>query len=111
MQIRQLTEDFAVAPQISVAHVQPIADAGFKSLICNRPDEEAGAVDHRMIEEAAAAAGLVFRFIPVVSGAMTRENVVDMAAALDELPRPILAYCLSGGRCQNLFMMAEQMRG
>ena len=111
MEIRQLTEDFAVAPQISVEHVRPIAEAGFKSLICNRPDTEDGAIDHALIGAAAKEAGLTFRFIPVVSGAITRDNVDDMGAALDDLPRPVLAYCRSGARCQNLFMLVQQMRG
>ncbi|PHP66195.1 TIGR01244 family phosphatase [Zhengella mangrovi] len=111
MEIRQITEDFAVAPQISPDHVKPIADAGFKSLVCNRPDTEDGAIDHALIEAAAKEAGVEFRFIPVVSGAITPDNVSDMTAAIDTLPRPMLAYCRSGARCANLFMLVEQMRG
>lgn len=111
MEIRQLTEDFAVAPQIAVEHVKPIADAGFKSLVCNRPDSEDGAVDHALIEEEAKANGLAFRFIPVVGGAMTSEDVAEMAMALEELPRPVLAYCRSGARCQSLYLLVQQFRG
>jgi sulfide:quinone oxidoreductase len=35
-----LTPAFAVAPQISPEDVQAIAAAGYKSIICNRPDDE-----------------------------------------------------------------------
>ena len=43
MEIRQITEDYAVAPQIGMEHVKLIKVAGFKSVICNRPDTEDGA--------------------------------------------------------------------
>ncbi|WP_309083881.1 TIGR01244 family sulfur transferase [Chelativorans sp.] len=110
MDIRKINEDFAVTGQIAPQQVAEIAGAGFKSLICNRPDSEEGAVRHDMVEEAARAAGLEFRFIPVVSGAITEENVRDMAQVLEELPRPVLAYCRSGTRCLNLYGLVQQMK-
>jgi len=111
MEIRQLTEDYSVAPQIGAEHVPLIKAAGFKSIISNRPDSEDGAVPHDAIEAAAREAGLEFRFIPVVSGQMTQQNVDDQAAALDELPKPVLAYCRSGTRCTNLYALVQQQRG
>lgn len=111
MQFRQIDEGFAVAGQISAGDVQAIADAGFKSLICNRPDAEPGAVPHDAIEQAARDAGLEFRFIPVAGSGITQGNVTEMAGALDGLPRPVLAYCRSGARCMNLYMLVNQMRG
>lgn len=111
MEIREITEDYSVAPQIGVEHVPLIKAAGFKSVICNRPDEEDGAVPHNEIETAVRAAGLEFRFIPVISGQITADNVDDQAAALDDLPRPVLAYCRSGARCTNLYGLVVQKRG
>ncbi|PSM18656.1 MULTISPECIES: TIGR01244 family sulfur transferase [Nitratireductor] len=111
MEIRQINQDFAVAGQIGAEHVQAIADAGFKSVVCNRPDSEEGAVPHDEVEAAVRAAGLEFRFIPVVSGAVTQDNVSEMAAALSALPRPVLAYCRTGGRCMNLYGLVQQTAG
>ena len=111
MEIRQITEDYSVAPQIGVYDVAAIKAAGFRSVICNRPDNEDGAVPHDTIEQAVRAAGLEFRFIPVISGQMTEDNVDDQAAALDELPAPVLAYCRSGTRCTNLYSLVVQKRG
>ncbi|WP_159588090.1 TIGR01244 family sulfur transferase [Chelativorans xinjiangense] len=111
MDIRQVNEDFAVTGQIAPVHVAEIAGAGFRSIICNRPDTEEGAVPHDAVEEAARAAGLEFRFLPVVSGAITEENVRDMAAILESLPRPVLAYCRSGTRCLNLYALIREMEG
>lgn len=111
MEIRQITEDYAVAPQIEVEHVPLIKAAGFRSIICNRPDSEDGAIPHDLIEAAAREAGLEFRFIPVVSGQITQDDVNDQAAALNALPRPVLAYCRSGARCTNLYGLVRQMEG
>lgn len=111
MDIRYLTDDYAVAPQIGPEHVPLLKAAGFKSVICNRPDTEHGAIAHDNVAEAAREAGLEFRYIPVVSGRIDQKNVDDQAAALAALPRPILAYCRSGGRCTNLFGLVRQQQG
>ena len=111
MEYRQVTEDFAVAGQINAADIPAVKAAGFKSVVSNRPDSEDGAVPHDGIEAAAKAAGLEFRHIPVVSGAITPDDVEKMADALDELEGPIFAYCRSGARSTNLYIMAKQLRG
>jgi uncharacterized protein (TIGR01244 family) len=111
MEIRPIADGFSVTGQITVDDVKTIADAGYRTLISNRPDSEDGAVPHDDIRKVAEAAGLTFAYIPVVSGAMTADNVRDMAAALDEAEAPVLAYCRSGTRCTNLFGLVQQMKG
>jgi uncharacterized protein (TIGR01244 family) len=110
MQIRELANGFAVTGQITATDVAQIAALGFKTLISNRPDSEMGAVPHDDIRAAAEAAGLAFHYIPVVSGQITRENVIDMAAALKGADQPVLAYCRSGGRCTNLYGLIQSIR-
>lgn len=109
MHFRQIDDGFAVAPQITAGDIAAIAREGFKSIVCNRPDNEMGAVPHEAIAKAAQAAGLDFRFIPVGSG-LSHDQVDAMADALANMPRPILAYCRSGARSTNLYMIASQMR-
>ena len=107
---RILEEDFSVSPQIVTDKIAGVAAAGFKSIICNRPDgESADQTPYAVIEAAALEAGLPIRNIPVVSGAITEDNVRDMKAALAELPKPIYAYCRSGARCTNLYMLVQQL--
>ena len=57
------------------------------------------------------AAGLAFRYIPVISGQITAENVEDQAEALDALEGPVFAYCRSGARCTNLYGLIQQSKG
>lgn len=107
MEITRLNERISVAPQISVADVAELANTGFKSIICNRPDgEEQQQPGAAMIERAASDAGLHFAHVPAVSGALTEQNAADMANALTRLPGPVLAYCRSGARSTKLVEMA-----
>jgi len=111
MEYRQITEDYSVTGQIQAGDVGAIGAAGFKSVICNRPDEEQpGQPPHDAIKAAVEAAGLAFRYIPVVSGQITPDNVADQAAALDELEAPVLAFCRSGARCTNLFGLVQELK-
>ena len=112
MDVRQITESYSVSPQITPDEIAAIKAAGFKTVICNRPDDEQpGQPSHDAIKAAAEAAGLAFRYIPVISGQMTMENVEDQAAALDEVEGPVLAYCRSGTRCTNLYAAIRQAKG
>lgn len=111
MNVQQITSDYSIAPQLSAADVKAVAAAGFKSIICNRPDaEHPGEAPADEVRAAAEKAGLEFRYIPVISGQITPQNVADQAAALAGLPGPVLAYCRSGARCTNLFGLVQQQR-
>lgn len=112
MEYRQISEDYSVSGQIQPEDIAAIRDAGFKSVICNRPDDEQpGQPAASSIQAAAEAAGLAFRYIPVISGQITVDNVEDQAEALDELEGPVFAYCRSGARCTNLYGLIQQQRG
>ncbi|RLQ87287.1 TIGR01244 family sulfur transferase [Notoacmeibacter ruber] len=108
MDLRYLTDDLAVIGQITSDDIPAIVEEGFKAVVCNRPDSEAGAVSHETVQSAALKAGLEFRYIPVTSGAITGDNVTDMGEALKLLPKPVLAYCRSGARCTNLYALTKQ---
>ena len=112
MEYRQISDDYSVSGQIQPQDIAAIKDAGFRSVICNRPDnEQPGQPSAESIKAAAEAAGLAFRYIPVISGQITMDNVEDQAEALDELDGPVFAYCRSGARCTNLYGLIQQQRG
>ncbi len=108
MPIQSLSPNFAVSPQILPAELPAIAAAGFKSVICNRPDgEDPGQPSFEAVAQAAAQAGLQARHLPVVSGQFGEAQVAATAQLLQELPQPILAYCRSGARSTNLWQLAQ----
>lgn len=112
MEYRQISDDYSVSGQIQPEDITAIKDAGFKSVICNRPDnEQPGQPSAESVKAAAEAAGLAFRYIPVISGQITMDNVEDQAEALDELEGPVFAYCRSGARCTNLYGLIQQQKG
>lgn len=111
MDFREITPDYAVSGQITPEQIAEVKAAGFRSVICNRPDEEQpGQPPASSVERAAEAAGLQFRFIPVVSGQITPADVDKMADALETLEGPVFAYCRSGARCTNLYAMVQGRR-
>ena len=111
MEIRKITEGLSVSPQIVAADLPALKAAGFRAIICNRPDAEAGdQPGHEEIRDAAAAEGLEFRFLPVTPGVVTDETAEAFGAALTELPGPVLAYCRTGTRSTTLWSLSEAPR-
>jgi uncharacterized protein (TIGR01244 family) len=111
MEIRQVNDNYAVSGQIAVDDVKAIKEAGYRSIICNRPDDEQpGQPSAAEIEVAARAADIVFRHIPFVSGQMSEADVQKMAEALDEIPGPVFAYCRSGARSTNIYVAATESK-
>lgn len=85
--------------------MQAVADAGFKSVIINRPDMEGGPGQPLSADvmQAAEAAGLQVQYQPVVGSAITSADVARFGQLLEALPGPTLAYCRTGTRCAVLF--------
>lgn len=111
MEYRQITDEYAVAGQIAVEDIDQIKALGYRSIICNRPDDEQDdQPSSAEIAAAAEAADIVFRHIPVISGQMTESDIMAMAEALDEIPGPVFAYCRSGARSTNIFAAANQTK-
>ena len=106
MDLRQLTSNLAVAPQISVEDVPLLAQSGFRTLINNRPDDEIGAVDHEAMAQAAADAGMAYHYLPFRPGHITPDLIQGFAAALDG-DKPALAYCRSGNRSTVLWALSQ----
>lgn len=110
MQIKTITASFSVSPQISPADLADLKAQGFKSIICNRPDEEApGQPSGDAIRQAAAAQGLQFAYLPVASPTITPLDAAKMAEALAQLPAPLLAYCRSGTRSLAMYTAAQEL--
>ncbi len=106
-ELKAAGDDFCYAAQISVADVEAIAAAGFRSIICNRPDSEDGAVASAAIKAAAQAKGIKFVYLPVLFSTVGPPDGRAFGQLLKELPAPILAYCRTGRRCAALWAFAR----
>jgi uncharacterized protein (TIGR01244 family) len=108
MDIRALTPEYAVSPQIEPADLPAIKAAGYVTIIDNRPDGEIPPHLHTpRIKAAAEALGLAFVANPVIGGQLTMENVTAQAAAIAASPGPVFAYCASGNRSSVVWALAN----
>ncbi len=106
--LQALSANVSAAPQLEPAAMALLAQAGFKSVINNRPDHEGGADQptSATIEAAAMAAGLSYVHLPVAPGYQSPEEIARFRELLKSLPKPILAFCRTGTRSGKLFQAA-----
>ena len=108
MDLRHITDTYAVAPQITAEDIATLAEAGFTHVICNRPDSEVTPDLYAdTIRAAAEAAGLSFVVNPVTHAGMTPENISTQQEVLNAEDAKILAYCRSGTRSTFLWGLAN----
>lgn len=105
---KSLEPRLSVSQQIRPADLVAIRNAGFHSIICNRPDAEVdGQPSAADVAQQAECLGMPFRCIPVLGSAISDADIEAFRRALSELPHPVLAYCRSGNRCTLLWALAE----
>ncbi len=108
MDIRQLSDSYSVSPQITCDQVSDIAAAGFKTVICNRPDtENPGDLHMCEIEEAVKKAGMAFYDNPFDARTFGPDAIATQRKLLDTVEGPVLAYCASGNRCSIVWAFTQ----
>ena len=108
MDIRTIDRELAVAAQLQRADLPALAASGYRAVICNRPDGEAA--DQPVfaeIERAARELGLQARYLPAQSGKVSDEQGLQFGRLLDELPKPVLAYCRTGMRSMTMWALSQ----
>jgi uncharacterized protein (TIGR01244 family) len=109
--VRQVTDTFAVAAQLTGEDIAEAAKAGVRLIVNNRPDdEEPGQPSSRELAEAARDAGVDYLHQPV-RGAPTREQVDQLKTVLDQTPGPAIAFCRSGMRSIFTWAIGQQLSG
>ncbi|WP_172296804.1 TIGR01244 family sulfur transferase [Pseudoruegeria sp. HB172150] len=108
MDIRRITPEYAVAPQIEPTDMATLAAEGFRTVINNRPDSEVPPeLQSDTMRAAAEAAGLDYVENPVVNGAMTMDMVIGQGAAIEASEGPVFAYCRSGTRSSIVWALSQ----
>ncbi|MEO9862557.1 TIGR01244 family sulfur transferase [Yoonia sp.] len=108
MEMKTLTAGLSVSAQILAADMQAIKDAGFRGIICNRPDGEGA--DQPTFDEIAKAAkkhGIEAVYQPITPGKVSDDDADAFDKALTELPGPVLAYCRTGTRSTTLWSLGQ----
>ena len=103
MAMQKIDETFSQSPQIRIKDIREIADAGFKGIVCARPDnEDPNQPPFSEIAKEAERLGLKAYHIPV-SGRPTENQLIRFKQAKADAGGPILGYCRSGGRAGSLY--------
>jgi len=108
MQLRSLTPDYIVSPQLSVEDIPAIAATGITTIICNRPDSEVGVEQQAAaIRAAAEAVGLRFEELPFDHKTLSAEHVARQRELVNGSEGPVLAYCRTGTRCSIVWALGQ----
>lgn len=108
MKIQHLAPGLSVSEQIVPEQLSELKAAGFRAIICNRPDGEGN--DQPLfgeIERAAQAAGIDAHYLPAEPGKVTDEQGVAFGQLLAALPQPVLAYCRTGMRSTTMWALSQ----
>jgi uncharacterized protein (TIGR01244 family) len=109
--IRQLDDKVFVSGQIQPGDMGSLAAQGVTLIVNNRPDgEDAGQPSGTEIEEAALAAGLEYRSVPIIRG-IGPADAQAMREALHATRGNVLAFCRSGTRSALAWALAKSEDG
>lgn len=110
--IRQLDDKVMVSGQVAPHQVAEFAAQGVTVLVNNRPDgEEPGQPLAVEIEDAAAAAGISYHFVPIIRGIGPADVEVMQQALRQAEDGKLLAFCRSGTRSALAIALAKRDAG
>lgn len=110
--IRKLDDRTWVSGQLAPHEVAGLAQSGVTMLVNNRPDgEEPGQPLASEMEAAAEAAGIAYRFVPILRG-IGPADVESMQEAMHQAgDGTMLAFCRSGTRSALACALAHREGG
>lgn len=110
--IHQLDNRVLVSGQLAPHEVAGLAEQGVTVLVNNRPDgEEPGQPLAGDLEAAADAAGIAYRYVPIIRG-IGPADVESMQEALREAgDGKLLAFCRSGTRSALAMALVQREEG
>jgi uncharacterized protein (TIGR01244 family) len=109
--MRQLDDKVLVSGQIRPDEVAALRTQGVTLIVNNRPDrEEPDQPLGAEIEEAATAAGIDYRSVPIIRG-IGPADADAMRDAISSSPGKVLAFCRSGTRSALAWALARNDEG
>ena len=108
MDLKPISNKLTLSEQLHLSDIASVAEQGYRSIICNRPDGE-GADQPTFVEikKAAESLGMEVRYQPVVPGQINDEDVATFSQSMRELPKPTLAFCRTGTRSATLWSLSQ----
>ena len=105
---KQLSDEVYSTPQIFPESMDFIAENGFKTIICNRPDmEKPGQPHSEDVKKRASELGMDYHYLPMRPGQLSLELIEATKKAIENSPKPVLMHCASGTRSAMLWCFAN----
>ena len=109
MNAKAISPVLSVSEQIRPEDVAVLFAAGFKSIVCNRPDgEELGQPTSDSVREACERNGIAFHMIPMPGSAVSPGTLQQFLDGIRNADGPVLGYCRTGTRSAILWQLASQ---
>lgn len=105
MIIKQHNKHFSTCEQINPSDIQTAVDQGYTLFINNRPDNEAeGQPSSQEMAAAVKQAGAKYIHIPI-QRTLPQTDIDAMKQSIQSAQGPVLAFCRTGTRSTNLWIM------
>ncbi|MGJ8564608.1 MAG: TIGR01244 family sulfur transferase [Alphaproteobacteria bacterium] len=108
MDSKQLTPTLHVSQQLKLSDLKLAKEAGFYTIINNRPDGEVPRQPRsETLEKRAKELGLAYYYLPVTPGQFTDQGAKDFAEILHKSKGKALAFCRTGTRSATLWAKSQ----
>ena len=108
MKFAKINNELTVSDQITIEDLKEIQAQGYKTIFCNRPDQESeGQLDFSAIEKEASNLDIKVIHQPVIGGQISDDDVAQFSCYFEAAQKPIFAYCRTGTRCSTLWALSH----
>ena len=108
MKFAKINNELTVSDQITIEDLKEIHALGYKTIFCNRPDQESeGQLNFSSIEKEAQNLGIKTIHQPVVGGQISDNDIAQFGNYFENSQKPIFAYCRTGTRCSTLWALSH----
>jgi sulfide:quinone oxidoreductase len=108
MKFAKINNELTVSDQITVEDLKEIQAQGYKTIFCNRPDQESeGQLNFSVIEKEAQSIGIKAIHQPVIGGQISDDDITQFGCYFEAAQKPVFAYCRSGTRCSTLWALSH----
>ena len=108
MKFAKINTELTVSDQITIEDLKEIQAQGYKTIFCNRPDQESeGQLTFLTIEKEAQNLGIKAIHQPVIGGQISDDDIAQFGSYFELAQKPIFAYCRTGTRCSMLWALSH----
>jgi len=108
MKFAKINNELTVSDQITIEDLKEIQAQGYKTIFCNRPDQESeGQLNFSVIEKEAQSIGIKAIHQPVIGGQISDDDITQFGCYFEAAQKPVFAYCRTGTRCSTLWALSQ----